>query len=115
MDNKKEKKKSILTVTALLGLFLIVFGVAYALFQVTLNGTKKVKLATGTLELKLLDANNNPIYVTNQNSQSSYAIELNNQVPVNDTAGLSTEGFTFKLQNSGTISASYVIYLDDVR
>ena len=111
---KKDKRKKILKVSGLVALFLLVFGLSYALFTVTLNGTKKVKLKTGKLELQLLDANNNPIYITDQNSESSYAIELDNQVPVDDETGLGAEGFTFKLKNTGNVKAKYTIYLDDV-
>ena len=109
--DKKDKRKKILKVTGLIGLFLLVFGLSYALFTVTLNGTKKVKLKTGKLELQLLDENN--IDITDSNN-AGYSINLDNQVPVDDTTGLGTEAFTFKLKNTGTIDARYTIYLDDV-
>ena len=111
---KKDKRKKILKVSGLIGLFLIVFGLSYALFTVTLNGTKKVKIKTGKLELQLLDANNNPIYTTGGNTTTSYEINLDNQVPVSDETGLGTQAFEFKLKNTGNIKASYTIYLDDV-
>ena len=111
---KEESKKKILKVSGLIGLFLIVFGLSYALFTVTLNGTKKVKIKTGKLELQLLDSNNNPIYIIDQNSTSSYEINLDNQVPVSDEVGLDSTAFEFKLKNTGNIKASYTIYLDDV-
>ena len=112
--DKKDKRKKILKVAGLIGLFLIVFGLSYALFTVTLNGTKKVKISTGRLELQLLDSNNNPIYITDQNNTTSYEINLDNQVPVSDEVGLDTQAFEFKLKNSGSVKASYTIYLDDV-
>ena len=112
--NKKDKRKKILKVAGLIGLFLIVFGLSYALFTVTLNGTKKVKIKTGKLELQLLDSNNNPIYITDQNNTTSYEIDLDNQVPVSDEVGLDSTAFEFKLKNTGNIKASYTIYLDDV-
>ena len=108
---KKEKRKKILKVSGLIGLFLLVFGLSYALFTVTLNGTKKVKVKTGKLELQLLDENNQDITDLNN---AGYSISLENQVPVSDEEGLSQEGFTFKLKNNGTIDAKYEIYLDDV-
>ena len=111
---KKDKRKKILKVSGLIGLFLIVFGLSYALFTVTLNGTKKVKIKTGKLELQLLDSNNNPIYITDQNNTTSYEINLDNQVPVSDEVGLDSTAFEFKLKNSGSVKASYTIYLDDV-
>ena len=112
--DKKDKRKKILKVSGLIGLFLLVFGLSYALFTVTLNGTKKVKIKTGKLELQLLDKNNNPIYITDQNSTSSYEINLDNQVPVSDELGLDSTAFEFKLKNTGNLKASYTIYLDDV-
>ena len=112
--DKKDKRKKILKVSGLIGLFLLVFGLSYALFTVTLNGTKKVKVKTGKLELQLLDSNNNPIYITDQNNTTSYEINLDNQVPVDDETGLSTQAFEFKLKNSGNVKAKYTIYLDDV-
>ena len=108
---KNEKRKKILKVSGLIGLFLLVFGLSYALFTVTLNGTKKVKVKTGKLELQLLDENNNDITDSNN---AGYSINLDNQVPVDDETGLGTEAFTFKLKNSGSIDASYTIYLDDI-
>ena len=112
--DKKDKRKKILKISGLIGLFLIVFGLSYALFTVTLNGTKKVKIKTGKLELQLLDKNNNPIYITNQNNTTSYEINLEEQVPVSDEVGLDSTAFEFKLKNSGNLKASYTIYLDDV-
>ena len=108
---EKKSNKKVLKVIGLLGLFLLVFGLSYALFTVTLNGTKKVKVKTGKLELQLLDENNQDITDSNN---AGYSINLDNQVPVDDTTGLGTEGFTFKLKNIGTIDARYTIYLDDV-
>ena len=112
MENNKKKK--LLKISGLIGLFLLIFGLSYALFTVTLNGTKKVKISTGRLELQLLDKNNNPIYITEENNTTSYEINLDNQVPVSDEDGMRQEGFIFKLKNTGNISANYTIYLDDV-
>ena len=109
--DKKDKRKKILKVSGLVGLFLLVFGLSYALFTVTLNGTKKVKVKTGKLELQLLDENNQDI--TNPNN-AGYVINLENQVPVDDETGLGTGAFEFKLKNNGSIDARYTIYLDDV-
>ena len=62
MEGKKNnKKKQIIKIAGLIGLFLLVFGLSFALFTVTLNGTKKNRITTGTLSLELLDKNGNPI------------------------------------------------------
>ena len=112
--DKKDKRKKILKVSGLIVLFLLVFGLSYALFTVTLNGTKKVKIKTGKIELQLLDKNNNPIYSTSNNVETSYEINLDNQVPVSDEEGLESTAFEFKLKNTGNLKANYTIYLDDV-
>ena len=51
-NNIKNKDKKVIKVIGLFGLFLLVFGLSYSLFQVTLNGIKKVKISSGKLELK---------------------------------------------------------------
>ena len=109
----KDKIKKMLKVLGLVTLFIVVFGLSYALFQVSLNGIRKVRIKSGKLELQLLDSNDRPIYITNSNTTTSYEINLDNQVPIDDETGLSTTGFTFKLKNTGNISAKYKIYLDD--
>ena len=109
--DKKDKRKKILKISGLIGLFLLVFGLSYALFTLTLNGTRKVKIKTGKLELQLLDENNQDITDSNN---AGYVINLDNQVPVDDETGLGTQAFEFKLKNNGTIDASYTIYLDDI-
>ena len=114
MDNKVKNKK-VLKLLGLVGIFLLVFGISYALFTVTLNGTKKVKIKTGKLELQLLDKNDNPIYqIGGGIVESNYEINLDNQVPISDEEGLQSQTFEFKLKNSGNIPTKYTIYLDDV-
>ena len=110
MDDKTRRKK-VLQAVGLIGLFILIFGLSYAIFTVTLNGTKKVKIKTGRLELQLLDENNNDI--TNPEN-AGYVINLDNAVPVSDEEGLQSQAFTFKLKNNGTIPTKYTIYLDDV-
>ena len=112
MEKKKDKK--IIKIIAFLGVLFILFGTSYALFQVTLNGTKKLKMKTGNIKLELLDSNNNPIYITNQNNTTTYEINIESAAPTTDQSGLVQEGFTFKLKNTGYLSSTYTIYLDDV-
>ena len=56
-ENKNIKKNKVLKLTALLGLFLLVFGVSYALFSVVLEGTKKNRITTANFGLILTDKN----------------------------------------------------------
>lgn len=112
---KKDKRKKILKVSGIIGLLLLVFGLSYAFFTVVLYGAKKVKISTGNLELQLLDEDDNPIYqVGGRIVESDYAIKLENAIPEKDQDALKREGFNFKLKNTGSIDAKYVIYLDDV-
>ena len=113
IENNKDKKKKVLKVVGLVGLFLLVFGLSYALFRITLTGRKKTRISTASFNLELLDKNNNDIKKTD-NNEYEYEINLENAVPEEDESGLAKEGFVFKLRNSGSIAAKYTIYLDDV-
>ena len=89
----QNKKNKVLKALGLVGVFLMVFGLSYALFQVTLNGTKKVKIKTGKLELQLLDASNNPIYSYQVFWKNKY-IDLN--LKDNSLILTSEPGFTLR-------------------
>ena len=113
---EKYNKRRIIIITATLGLFLLIFGIAYAFFTVTLNGTKKVKITTGTLTLRLLDENNNYIDDLNPNADTGYSIELNNTVPITREDALKRNDniYIFKVKNEGNIKAKYTISLEDL-
>ena len=111
MRERRREKDKVLKSMLLLGVFLLIFGISYSLFQVALNGTKKNKITTGILSLQLLDEHD--VDITTQEA-SGYSIDLQNALPTSDGAGIAQEGFTFKLVNNGTIPAKYKIYLDDV-
>ena len=81
---KKNKRNKVLKIIGILGLLVLVFGLSYALFTITLNGTKKVKISTGTLSLRLLDENDNYVDDLNNNADIGYDIELVNAVPEKD-------------------------------
>ena len=108
-----EKRNKIIKVLGLVGLFVLVFGLSYALFRITLTGRKKTRIKTANFNIELLDKNNNSI-VKNSNNQYEYEINIDNALPTDDEEGLEQEGFIFKLRNSGNIGAKYTIYLDDV-
>lgn len=115
-ENKKQKNNKILKACGILGLFLIVFGVTYALFRVTLNGTKKNRITTGTLSLRLLDENDNYIDDLNPNADTGYSLNLTNAVPeiYEDAIAREDNIYTFKLKNEGTVKAQYDISLEDL-
>ena len=110
---KEDKKKKVIKVLGIVGLFLLVFGLSYALFRITLTGKKKTKITTATFNLELLDKDGNSIE-KNSNNEYEYEINLDKAVPETDEDGMSRDGFVFKLKNSGNIAAKYTIYLDDV-
>ena len=109
----KENKKKILKVLGLIGLFILVFSLSYALFRITLTGKKKTRITTANFKLELLDKNNNSIE-KNSNNEYEYEINIEKAVPEEDESGESNEGFIFKLKNSGNVPVKYTIYLDDV-
>lgn len=114
-QKKKEMKKKVIRIAGLVGLFLLVFGLSYALFSITLNGTKKNRIATGNLSLQLLDKNGNPIYeeATEGTIQRGYAIDIDDAVPVPDSEGMRGQSFEFVVKNNGTIPAHYDLKLID--
>ena len=109
----KENKKKILKVLGLIGLFILVFSLSYALFRITLTGKKKTKITTANFKLELLDKDNHSIE-KNSNNAYEYEINIEKAVPEEDEEGLKREGFIFKLKNSGNVPVKYTIYLDDV-
>ena len=107
MDNKITLRTKIIQVTALLGLFLLVFGISYALFNVVLNGTKKNKIKTGTLSLKITDLYGNE-------ETEGYGINLNNAYPMTNEEGMKLESYEFKVVNNGTIDAYYKLNIKEL-
>ena len=112
---EKKNNRKALTIIGIIGMFILVFGITYAIFQITLNGTKKVKIKTATISLRMVDKDGNDIYTLDDSysENSSYAINLENQVPISDAEGLSQEGFTFSVINEGTIPTNYKLTIVD--
>ena len=99
MDNKKVKKNKILRIAGLVGLFLLVFGISFALFTITLNGTKKNRIATGRLSLRITDRQGH-------DETEGYAIDLVNAIPTSDEDGIKqNDKYEFNVENDGTIPA----------
>ncbi len=106
MEEKKNKKSKIIKGVVLLGVFLLVFGVSYALFSVVLNGTKRNKITTANFGLSLTDING-------FEEEEGYGINLENALPITDEEGLKTEAYQFVVTNTGNIPASYKLKLVD--
>ena len=94
----KNSKKQLIAIALALVLLL---GGTYAWFTLTLKGNNTNVLRAGTLSLVLDDT-------------TGGGIKLEKAVPISDTKGKTGTEYTFTLQNKGTKTASYTIYLDDV-
>ena len=98
----KEQKKQLygFGLPIILGTILLL-GVSYAWFQLTLNGTKTNVLQVESLSLELDD-------------EKSVGIDGDGIVPMLDEVGLEQDPYRFTLINKGNIDSDYTIYLDDV-
>ena len=93
----KENKKTIL-ISSLIILLLII-GIAFSYLVTTLYGDKEYIVKAGELELKLEEPNE---------------LVIENEIPIEDSEGLSRDGFKFSLVNEGKYDYEYTIYLDDI-
>ena len=99
---KEKKTQSIPKQLFVLAFVLIVLVAgSYAWLTLTIDKTNTNVLRAGTLSLVLDDT-------------TSGGIKLEKAVPISDTKGKTGTEYTFTLQNKGTKTASYTIYLDDV-
>ena len=93
----KNNKKIII-----IGVFIIVLlliGIAFAYLRTTLHGEKDYVIRTGSLGLRLEESNE---------------LTLEKLIPIEDSEGMSLDGFNFSLVNNGNIETDYIIYLDDI-
>ena len=104
MDNNKKKDKIAKIIGIIVGIILVL-GISYALFSTVLRGKKKVRITTGTLDLQLVETDeNDPLKYTH--------IELDNALPMTNADGLKTTPYMFTLKNLGNIDANYVLSLE---
>ncbi len=80
--------------------FVVLFGVSYAFVGMTLTGTKNQAITVGSLELELIEDENN--------------LTIMNALPMYDEVGMMQEPFTFRLKNKSTITVNYKIKLVDI-
>ena len=87
---------------SILLIVIMLIGFSYAWLQVTLKGEKEITLTTaGSLSLVLDDS-------------MSGGITIEHAIPLMDEEGRKIEGYTFTLENKGTIDSDFTIYLDDL-
>ncbi len=99
MEDKKTNNKKLYFILAILGAVLLLSGVSFAIFTILLQGTEKQQLIAGELLLEL---------------DESQPLNVANAIPVTDEDGLASTPFTFSIENTGTIEASYKVYIDEL-
>ena len=98
MEKNNKKNKAIFFLVFLVLLLFVAVG--YAAWTRVYNGEKENSIDTATLILTLDETESNEI-------------SLINTVPVSDTKGVTFRPYTFKLKNSGTITANYRLKVID--
>ncbi len=93
----RNNKKVILIGT--LVLLLVLLGTTFAYLTKTLNGNKEYIVRAGSLNLVLTEPND---------------LTFEKIIPIEDEEGLALNGFEFSVENKGTATTDYTVYLDDV-
>lgn len=96
----KNSRNKLIVFGILLALIFLIGG-TYAWLTLKVEGTKTVKLRSGTLSLSL-------------DEEASEGISIKNAYPMTDEEGLANKGYEFNLINDGDIPSNYVIYLVDL-
>jgi len=99
--SEKQKKIQVAKISVFItSIFVIFLSVTYAFINLTLQGTKKQVITAGTLQLDLIEDENN--------------INLTNTLPMYDEVGMIQEPFTFRLINNGDNPVNYRLKLVDI-
>lgn len=99
-ENIKKKNKKEITKIAFLAVILltIVLGTSYAFFTIFIDNGTESEIVAGTFNVKFYEGRN---------------INLTNASPMSDEEGLATDGYTFTIENTGTINANYNVSLEE--
>ena len=95
MNKSYVKKNAYLLLIVLIRLI----GATYAWFTLTIDNSRTNIIRAGKLKINLVDCEKDLV--------------LKNAVPVSDNKGMQSEVCTFKVENTGTTSIDYSVYLDD--
>ena len=98
IKNKKKYGKAIKPILLMLVLLIITVGVSYSFLVLSTNGKKNVTVTAGNFTIAFKDGN---------------SIKIDNAIPLTDTEGLRTNGYSFSVQNTGDINARYSISLEE--
>jgi hypothetical protein len=98
MEELTNKKNKLLIAVIIMAVIALGLGITYAWLTQTVNGSKVQTMRVGTFKFTL--AENNSLSVSSAEFMS-------------DTTGLSQDGLSFTVSNTGQFTGSYSIYLDD--
>ena len=98
MEFIKKYKKVLFAIGLIL---VLILSCSFAWFKLNKTSTVVNKIRVGNLELVLDDITTNGIL-------------LEKAIPLSETDGKKTAQYTFTLENKGSTSANYTIYLDDI-
>ena len=100
-QEKLQKKGKNGKVVALALALVLLIGGTYAWLTLTVNGTKQVRIESGTLAMT----------ISNEND----GISIDPATPITDVEGRTqTTKYDFTLENTGNVSSVYTVYLDDI-
>ncbi len=94
----EKKKRSLFFLGSFSILFLVlIVGISYALYALTLRGEKEASITAGTLAIEFKDGN---------------TISFENAYPMSDSKGMNTTPYEFSIENKGSIKAVYDVSLE---
>lgn len=96
---KKQNKNKTILISIIILLCILVIGITYALFTISLTGTKTVEITTGNISLKI------------ENEIPEEGVILENAFPESDDSGLNETAYEFDLINDGDADVDYTLYL----
>ena len=97
---KMAKRQLLVTLFSILGVTIISLGSAYAVFTSVSKSADYNVIKVGTLNIDF-------------GSDSSNTINLTGQYPMSDEEGLKLEPYKFTIQNTGTLTADYEVFIQD--
>ena len=96
----KEKRKVAKITVLITSIFVIFLSVTYAFINMSLTGTKRQVLTSGTLSLELQEDENN--------------LTITDAMPMYDEVGMIQDAFTFRLINDSKVDVKYVLKLEEI-
>ena len=96
---KMAKRQLFITLFSILGVTIVSLGSAYAIFTSVSKSADYNVIKVGTLNIDFGDASN--------------TIDLQGQYPMSDEEGLKLEPYKFTIQNTGSLTADYEVFIQD--